>query len=180
MSINASFCLFLLSLFGDEALQEECRKICDQFPDILKPELGKLKDLEREVQFNETIEQSVFCKPPFSKSNEAGTKRGIWECTHAFNAGCTALPPVRKAVLPGQSKLKLRVCVDYSVRVNPELEPHRQPMTSPETFMERLRGGNGFRKAGLNSYSTTAETGPAHAHLSDPSEATSLGDEFLI
>ncbi|ELU01161.1 hypothetical protein CAPTEDRAFT_187986, partial [Capitella teleta] len=49
-------------LSGDKGLQEECKRICDQFPDIFKPEFGILKDIKLEVQFKEHA-QPVFCKP---------------------------------------------------------------------------------------------------------------------
>ena len=109
----------------DKRLQEQCRKVCDEFPDLFKPELGKLKDFELEVKFKEDAEP-VFCKPravPFAiqqdlvDAYEAGVKKGIWERTQ-FNANGTPVVPIRKALLPGQTKAKLRVCGDYSVTVN--------------------------------------------------------------
>ena len=69
----------------------------------------------------------IFCKPrvvPFAiqedltQAYDAGIKRGIWKPTN-FNAYGTPVVPIRKALLPGQTKAKLRVCGDYSVTVNP-------------------------------------------------------------
>ena len=54
-----------------------------------------------------------------------------------------------KALLQGQSKRKLRVCGDYSVTVNPQLETHRQPIPLPEDLMRKLRRGHGFTKLDL-------------------------------
>ena len=54
-----------------------------------------------------------------------------------------------KALLQGQSKRKLRVCGDYSVTVNPQLETHRQPIPLPEDLMRKLRAGHGFTKLDL-------------------------------
>ena len=33
------------------SLQRDCQKLCDEFPDLFKPELGYLKDFELEVKF---------------------------------------------------------------------------------------------------------------------------------
>ena len=145
----------------DASLQERCRKVCDDYPDLFKPELGKLKDFELEVRFKEDS-KSVFCKPrtvPFAiredlvEAYEAGIKRGIWERTQ-FNADGTPVVPVRK------SNKKLRVCGDYSVTVNPQLEPHRQPMPSPEILMQRLSGGYGFTKVDLADAYNQIPLGP--------------------
>jgi hypothetical protein len=57
--------------------------------------------------------------------------------------------PVHKTQQPGQKKPALRICGDYSVTVNPQLEMHRQPMPRPEDLMQRLGGGHGFSKIDL-------------------------------
>ena len=75
-------------------------------------------------------------------------KRGVWEPTN-FNAYGTPVVPIRKALLPGQKKVKLRVCGDYSVTVNPQLEDHRQPVPLPEDLMRKLGGGYSFTKIDL-------------------------------
>ena len=151
----------------DTALQQRCKVVCDEFPDLFKPELGKLKDFELEVCFKEEA-KSVFCKPrsvPFAiqedlvDAYETGIKRGIWERTQ-FCADGTPVVPIRKALLPGQMKAKLRVCGDYSVTVNPQLEPHRQPMPSPEVLMQRLSGGYGFTKIDLADAYNQIPLGP--------------------
>ena len=56
--------------------------------------------------------------------------------------------PTRKPFLPGQPA-KLRVCGDYAVTVNQQLEPHRHPMPLPEDLMQKLGGGLGFTKIDL-------------------------------
>ena len=52
-------------------------------------------------------------------------------------------------MLPIQSRPNLRVCGDYSVAVNPQLEIHRQPMPLPEDLMQKLGGGQHFSKIDL-------------------------------
>ena len=42
----------------DGKLQKECRKLCEEFPDFFKPELGKLKDFELEVKFKAEARQT--------------------------------------------------------------------------------------------------------------------------
>ena len=49
--------------------------------------------------------------------------------------------PIRKKPLGEGSKPQIRICGDYSVTVNPQLEPHRYPMPLPEDLMHKLSGG---------------------------------------
>ena len=110
------------NLQPDKSLQKACQELCDEFPDIFKPELGCLKNFELEVQFKPDV-KPVFCKPrsvPFAiqedlaRAYDAGIARGVWESAQ-FNAYGTPVVPIRKAMLPGQVKPKIRVCGDYSV-----------------------------------------------------------------
>eukprot|EP00731_Ephydatia_muelleri_P037772 Em0559g3a len=97
----------------DINLQNACKQLCQEFPDLFKPELGCLKDVQLEP----------------SRMNSAR--------------------PTRQGLLEGQTKSTLRVCGDYSVTVNPQLEEHRYPMPRPEDLMQRLGGGHGFTKIDL-------------------------------
>ena len=90
------------------------------------------------MQFQEDLNAAI----------DAGIKRGVWEPTN-FCAYGTPVVPIRKAILPGQSKAKIRVCGDYSVTVNPQLDDHRQPVPLPEELMRKLAGGYGFTKIDL-------------------------------
>ena len=144
------------NLTTNETLQAACTKLCEEFPDVFKPELGCLRDFELEVKFKEDS-KPIFCKPrvvPFAiqedltQAYDAGIKRGVWKPTN-FNAYGTPVVPIRKALLPGQTKAKLRVCGDYSVTVNPQLDDHRQPVPLPEDLMCKLQGGYGFTKIDL-------------------------------
>ena len=55
--------------------------------------------------------------------------------------------------LPGQAKASIRVCGDYSVTVNSQLEDHRQPIPLPEDLMRKLGRGYCFSKIDLaNAY----------------------------
>eukprot|EP00731_Ephydatia_muelleri_P035708 Em0150g6a len=141
----------------DAALQEACRQLCQEFPDLFKAELGCLKDFELDVKFKADA-KPVFCKPrvvPFaiqedlSIAYDAGIARGVWQSVQFNNYG-TPVVPIRKVTLPGQTTAKLRVCGDYSVTVNPQLEPHRHPIPRPEDLMQKLGGGYGFTKIDLS------------------------------
>ena len=78
---------------------------------------------------------------------DAGIAAGVWQPTQ-FSAHGTPVVPIRKAALPGKPA-KLRVCGDYSVTVNHQLEPYRHPMPLPEDLMRKLGGGYGFTKIDL-------------------------------
>ena len=124
--------------------------------DLFKTELGCHKDFQLEMKFKPST-KTVFSKPrvvPFSiqddlcKAYDAGIAKGVWQPIQ-FNDYGTLVVSIRKAALPGQVSPKLRVCGDYSVTVNPQLEPHRYPMPCPEDLMQRLGGGHGFTKIDL-------------------------------
>ena len=62
--------------------------------------------------------------------------------------------PVCKALQPDQKKAKLRVCGDYSVTVNAQLETHHHPMLHPDNLICKLGGSYYFTKIDLsNAYS---------------------------
>eukprot|EP00731_Ephydatia_muelleri_P037083 Em0393g2a len=139
----------------DLALQKACEQLCREFSDLFKPELGCLKDFQLEVKFKPDA-KPIFCKPrvvPFAiqenlcQAYDAGIARGVWLPTQ-FNDYGTTVVPIQKAHLPGQSA-KLRICGNYSVTVNQQLEPHRHPMPLPEDLMRKLGGGHGFTKIDL-------------------------------
>ena len=139
-----------------EALQKACQELCKEFSDLFKPELGCLKDYELEAKFKLDT-KPIYCKPRtvplalldnLNQAYEAGIKRGIWIPTQ-FNEYETPVVPIRKAPAPGQKKAKLRVCRDYSVTVNHQLETHQHPIPSPDDLMQRLSGGYYFTKIDL-------------------------------
>lgn len=139
----------------DITLQKACEQLCQEFPDLFKPELGCLKGFELEVKFKPDV-KPIFCKPrvvPFAiqedlcQAYNAGIAKGVWLPTQ-FNDYGTPVVPIQKASLPGQLA-KLHVCGDYSVTVNQQLEPHRHPMPLPEDLMRELGGGHGFTKIDL-------------------------------
>ena len=122
-------------------------------PLLSREELGCLKDFELDVK-SKSDAKPVFCKPrtvPYAMledlnmAYEAGIKKGVWEPTTFCEYG-TPVVPIKKVLLPGQNKAKIRVCGDYSVTVNPHLETHRQPMPLPDELIHRLSGGYYFSK----------------------------------
>ena len=83
---------------------------------------------------------------------EAGIKKGVWEPTTFCEYGTPAVP-IKKVLLPGQKRARIRVCGDYSVTVNSQLETHRQPMPLPDELIHRLSGEYYFSKIDLaNAY----------------------------
>ena len=155
------------SLKPDMALQQACRRLCEEFPDLFKAELGCLKDFELEVKFKPDV-QPVFKKPrlvPFAIQDElnqaydVGIAKGVWKPVQ-FNAHGTPVVPIRKQGHSNQSKTKIRVCGDYSVSVNTQLEPHRHPLPIPEDLIRKLGGGYGFTKVDLADAFNQIKLGP--------------------
>ena len=92
-----------------------------------------MKDFEVEVKFKPEA-SPIFVKArtvPFSiqedlnQALDAGIKKGIWSPTHFNDYGT---PITRKSLRPGKKKADFRICGDYSVTVNSQLERHRYPM----------------------------------------------------
>ena len=160
-----------LALFPSEAdhsLQQACSKLCDEYSEIFKPELGCLKDFELEIQFKSDT-KPIFCKPrsvPFAiqaelaQAYDAGIEKDIWTPVQ-FNDWGTPVVPIRKKAMPNASKAYLRVCGDYSTSVNPQLEIHRHPLPLPEDLMRKLGGGHGFTKIDLADAYNQIKLGPA-------------------
>ena len=151
----------------DEELQQACRKLCGEFTELFKPELGCLKDFQLEIKFK-AESNPTFCKPrpvPFAilddlnQAYDAGIAKGVWKPTQ-INAYGTPVVPIRKKVLPGQTNGKLRVCGDYSVADNAQLETHRYPIPLPEDLMRKLSGGYGFSKIDLADAYNQVMLGP--------------------
>ena len=73
----------------------------------------------------------MFCKPrqvplamlqDLEEELEVGIKNGIWKVVR-FNDCGSPIVPLRKALRPGKKKQSIRVCGDYSVFINKQLEP---------------------------------------------------------
>ena len=137
-------------------LEATLKQMCTEFSQIFEPGLGQLKDFELDVKFKENA-SPVYVKPrpvPFAvmdKLNEAydaGIKKGVWKPVQ-FNSYGTPVVPVRKNSSNDQKKSSIRVCGDYSVTVNPQLEPHRYPIPLPSELMRKLGGGHFFTKIDL-------------------------------
>ena len=132
----------------ENSLDAACIQLCGEFPTLFESTLGCLKDFSLDIRFKPEA-KPIFKKPrpvPFSilqdlnEAYEAGSKRGVWELTD-FNSYGTPVVPIRKSPLPGQAKASIRVCGDYSVTVNSQLEDHRQPIPLPEDLMRKLGRG---------------------------------------
>ena len=150
----------------DRHLQQACRELCTEFSELFKPELGCLCGVQLEIEFKPDA-MPIFCKPrsvPFAMQEElaqaydVGMARGIWT-PMSFNDWGTPVVPVRKAAHTS-SKPALRVCGDYSVTVNPQLEAHQHPLPFPEELMQRLGGGYGFTKIDLADAYNQVRFGP--------------------
>ena len=142
------------SFTPDISFQNACKKVCQEFPELWKSELGCLKDFELDVKFKSDA-KPIFLKPrqvPFALREELGLAiengiaKGVWEIV-PFNEYGTPVVPVRK------STGKIRVSGDYSITVNPQLEKHRHLIPLPEDLIQKLSGGYGFTKVDLaNAY----------------------------
>ena len=98
-----------------------------------------------------------FCKPRteslavqdyLKQAYDVGIAKRIWK-PETFNEYGTPVVPVRKQSQPNQPSGDVRVCGDYSVFINGQLETHRQPMSLPEDLMRRLDGTHYFSKVDL-------------------------------
>ena len=73
-------------------LQKVSKLCCQEFPDLLKPELGCLKEFELEVKFKPEA-RPIYCKPrpvPLAiledpnDTYKDGIRKGVWKPTN-FN-----------------------------------------------------------------------------------------------
>ena len=90
--------------------QAACRKLCDDFPDLFAPGLGTLKDVELEIKITDKCPANfqrprsvpLMLQEDLNKAYEAGVRKGVWKRVPLMNG--TPVVPVRKSILPGQSK----------------------------------------------------------------------------
>ncbi|KAL5489032.1 hypothetical protein EMCRGX_G018076 [Ephydatia muelleri] len=94
-----------------------------------------------------------------NQAYDVGIAKGVWKPVQ-FNAHGTPVVPIRKPGHSNQSKTKIRVCGDYSVTVNTQLEPHRHPLPIPEDLIRKLGGGYGFTKVDLADAFNQIKLGP--------------------
>ena len=66
----------------------------------------------------------------------------------------------RQSVQKQGKKARIRVCIDYSVTVNSDLETHRQPIPLPEDLIRNLPGGYCFTKVDLADACNQIELSP--------------------
>ena len=103
---------------------------------------------------------TTFCvQEDLNQAYDVGIAKGIWKPV-TFNEYGTPVVPVRKQSQPNQPSGAVRVCGDYSVFINGQLETHRQPMPLPEDLMRRLDGTHYFSKVDLADAYNQIELGP--------------------
>ena len=137
-------------------LERECQALCDEFPALFEKELGLLKDFELDVKFKPDPKPTFQKARPvpfairqdLSQGYDEGIAKGVWKPAK-FNEWGTPVVPIRKPQTSQSSKPKLRICGDYSVGINDQLEDHRHPMPLPEELMQKLGGGFGYTKIDL-------------------------------
>ena len=100
-----------------------------------------------------------FCKPrtvpsavqeDLNQAYDVGIAKGIWKPV-TFNEYGTPVVPVRKQSQLNQPSGDVRVCGDYSVFSNGQLETHRQPMPLPEDLMRGFKDS----RIQINLFATT-------------------------
>ena len=110
----------------------------------------------------------VFCKPrtvplamqdDLSQAYNKGIEKGLWKPVQFSDYG-TPVVPLRKPHSASHPKGSIRVCGDYSVTVNPQLETHRQPLPLLEDLMPKLGGGYYFSKLDLADAYNQIQLGP--------------------
>ena len=130
-----------------------------------------LKDFELDVKFKADA-VPVFHKArpvPFAlrddlvKGYEEGITKGVWKPVQ-FNEYGTPVVPIRKAHTSGSLKPKLRICGDYSMGINDQLEDHRHPLPLPEELMQKLGGGFWYTKTDLADAYNQIQLAPESQH----------------
>ena len=133
-------------------LRKKCELLCEEFNELFSPEVGCLKDFELEIRFKPDS-RPIFVKPrtvpiaiqeELNGALEAGIRKGIWMPCE-FNDYGNPVVPIRKRGKSGG----IRVCGDYSVTINSQLETHRQLMPTPEDLIRKLDGNRFFSKIDL-------------------------------
>ena len=116
-----------------QELQKACQEFSKDNSDLFKEKQGCRKDTELEVSSKpDTKPRTVPIAALLDDLNqacEAGIKRGIEIPTQFTEYGTPGVPI---ALVPRRKRASHRVCGDFSVTVNHQLETHRHPITSPD------------------------------------------------
>ncbi len=122
-------------------------KLLCEFSDLFKDEMGYCSKLEAKVHLKPDAEPKFF-KPrpvPYSMQEKVGKeldrleKNGIIE---KIDFSDWAAPTV-DVIKPSGA---LRMCADFKVTINPQINVDQYPLPTPEDLFNRLRGGKFFTK----------------------------------
>ncbi|XP_055922730.1 uncharacterized protein K02A2.6-like, partial [Eupeodes corollae] len=135
----------LLAAAPNANLDKMVRDVCSRFPEVFSPELGCCKDFKAKL-FLKPGARPKFCKPrplPFALMEPVKA-----ELDRLVKAG--VLMPVdfsewaAPIVVVQKQSGSLRICGDFKIGVNPQLDVARHPMPRFEEICHKLKGGQHF------------------------------------
>lgn len=130
---------------------QELQSVLDKFPELFSGGLGKAKGIKAELRVKENAKPKFFKPRPMPFSLKDGVARelsrlqelGVLEKVD-YSDWAAPIVPVRKA------NGDIRVCGDYKVTVNQDLEVPEHPMPKVEELLQQLNGGVKFTKLDLS------------------------------
>ncbi|XP_055918602.1 uncharacterized protein K02A2.6-like [Eupeodes corollae] len=135
----------LLAAAPNANLDKMVRDVCSRFPEVFSPELGCCKDFKAKL-FLKPGARPKFCKPrplPFALMEPVKA-----ELDRLVKAG--VLMPVdfsewaAPIVVVQKQSGSLRICGDFKIGVNPQLDVARHPMPRFEEICHKLKVGQHF------------------------------------
>lgn len=125
--------------------------ILDRFPELFNGGLGKAKGIKAELRVKDDAVPKFFKPRPLPFALREGVAKelnrlqelGVLEKID-YSDWAAPIVPVRKA------NGEIRVCGDYKVTVNPNLDVPEHPMPRVEELLQQLNGGVNFSKLDLS------------------------------
>lgn len=156
---NNLFGFDLFKVFGFE-IQQVCnisaketnavQKVCDKYCDVFQPALGTIKNFKASVflkpdarpRFYKSRQIPFSQMPQFKKEIDRLTSAGILKAVK-FSKWASPI------VLAPKSDGSLRICGDFKLAVNAQIDIERYPMPTRESLLHTIRCGQHFSKIDL-------------------------------
>lgn len=133
----------------------------DKFPELFSGGLGKAKGIQAELKIKENARPKFFKPRPLPYALKDGVARELKRLQELgvlnkieYSDWAAPIVPVRKA------NGDIRICGDYKVTINQDLEVPTHPMPRVEELLQQLNGGVKFSKLDLSQAYQQIELSP--------------------
>ncbi|XP_037813440.1 uncharacterized protein K02A2.6-like [Lucilia sericata] len=127
------------------------KSICNDFKELFSKELGRCNVMQAHIYMKSDVRPKFFKPRPipyaivdtFKEEAERLTKLGIWKPVK-FSQWASPL------VIVPKSNNKIRICADFKVTINPQMDVEQYPIPRIRDLFHKLKNGKLFSKIDLS------------------------------